>query len=913
MITLDVNGKLHVIEARPSDRLSDVIRNEIGLTGTKIGCNAGDCGACTVLIDSKQTCACMVSAARAQGSKIMTVEGLAKQGQLNALQKSFHAFGAAQCGICTPGMLMAATALLQHNPSPTEETIRDHLGGVLCRCTGYQKIIQAILNIKTIDNAGVVDPGVGSAVGARAAKIDGIQKLTGAEKFGDDVAPKSSLWIRAVRSPFWRATFEIGDLQSFVKNTSGLLDILTARDIPGNNGFGIYPDVKDQPALADKTVRYRGEPILALVGEHDAIYSIDDNDLPILWFEEEPLQGFDKPLAEGADLIHPSKPGNILAEGCVIKGDALASLESSPIIAEGSFKTGFVEHAYIEPEAGWAQRVGDRIEIYSSTQSPYMDRDEVAQLLGIEKENVRIIPSACGGGFGGKLDLSVQTFLSIAAWKHKLPVRMVYDRKESMTATTKRHPSRIMARYGCDENGSLTSFFFDGDFNTGAYTSWGLTVKDRVPIHASGPYYVPAIKAKSRATFSNEPVAGAFRGFGVPQAAIAHEALIDELAEKTGHDPLEFRLKNAIRKGQETSTGQVLKSVGLVKCLKSLRPGWQKARAEAVAFNAASSGPFRLGAGIGCMWYGCGNTSLSNPSSIRIGISANGRITLYSGAQDIGQGTNTTMVQAAADALGVPMSQIEIVWGDTDKTPDSGKSSASRQAYVSGNATKLAGENLRSQILRLANAGSDARLDFRNSRILVHDKETIHEIDLAALKNPESGDVLSGSGYFDPPTTSLDSNGQGEPYGTYGFAAQLALVKVDCALGTVRVLRIEAAHDVGQTLNPIQVEGQIEGGTAQGIGLALMEEYVPGKTENLHDYLIPTIGDIPSMKIFIIENPEPSGPWGAKGIGEPALCATAPAIFGGIYQATGIRVREAPCTPDRLQAELVKSGNYGSP
>ncbi len=912
MISLDVNGQLHVTKARPSDRLADVIRNEIGLTGTKIGCNAGDCGACTVLIDGNQTCACMVSAARAEGSKIITVEGLAENGQLNALQKSFHAFGAAQCGICTPGMLMAATDLLQRNPSPTEETIRDHLGGVLCRCTGYQKIIQAILNIEAIDNAGIVDPGIGSAVGARTAKIDGIQKLTGAEKFGDDSAPKNSLWIRAIRSPFWRATFEIGDLKSFVKNTDGLLDILTAKDIPGNNGFGIYPDVKDQPALAEKTVRYRGEPVLALVGDHDSIYAIDDNDLPILWSEEEPLQGFDKPLAEGADLIHPSKPGNILAEGCVIKGDALASLGGSPIIAEGNFETGFVEHAYIEPEAGWAQRVGDRIEIYTSTQSPYMDRDEVAQLLGIEKENVRIVPSACGGGFGGKLDLSVQTFLSIAAWKHKLPVRMVYDRKESMAATTKRHPSRITARYGCDENGSLKSFFFDGDFNTGAYISWGLTVKDRVPIHASGPYYVPAIKAKSRATFSNEPVAGAFRGFGVPQAAIAHEALIDELAEKTGQDPLEFRLKNAIRKGQATSTGQVLKSAGLAQCLEALRPGWQKARAEAIAFNAASSGPFRLGAGIGCMWYGCGNTSLSNPSSIRIGLSANGRITLYSGAQDIGQGTNTTMVQAAADALGVPMSQIEIVWGDTDKTPDSGKSSASRQAYVSGNATKLAGEDLRSQILRLANAGSDARLDIQNSRILVHDRETIHEIDLTTLKNSEGGDVLLGSGYFDPPTTSLNSNGQGEPYGTYGFAAQLALVEVDCGLGKVRVLRIEAAHDVGQALNPIQVEGQIEGGTAQGIGLALMEEYIPGKTENLHDYLIPTIGDIPPMKIFIIEEPEPSGPWGAKGIGEPALCATAPAIFGGIYQATGIRVRRAPCTPDRLRAELIRSGISGS-
>ena len=274
------------------------------------------------------------------------------------------------------------------------------------------------------------------------------------------------------------------------------MDILTAKDIPGNNGFGIYPDVKDQPALADKTVRYRGEPILALVGEHDAIYAIDDNDLPILWFKEEPLQGLDKPLAEGADLIHPSKPGNILAEGCVMKGDALASLASSPIIAEGNFKTGFVEHAISSRRQGWAQRVGDRIEICTSTQSPYMDRDEVAQLLGIEKERCTHNTLGLWGGFGGKLDLSVQTFLSIAAWKHKLPVRMVYDRKESMTATTKRHPSRITARYGCDENGSLTSFLFDGDFNTGAYTSWGLTVKDRVPIHASGPYYVPAIRAK---------------------------------------------------------------------------------------------------------------------------------------------------------------------------------------------------------------------------------------------------------------------------------------------------------------------------------------------------------------------------------------------------------------------------------
>jgi len=903
-VTLTVNGVARTIDVNPSERLANVLRRELGLTGTKIGCDAGDCGACTVMLDGQQICACMVPAAQAAGRDVVTVEGLARDGKLNDLQEAFHAFGAAQCGICTPGMLMAASDLLQRNATPTEDEIMDALGGVLCRCTGYRKIIEAILHIGNTGEAAIVDPEAGAAVGARAAKTDGVAKLTGAENFGDDDIPADALWIRAVRSPYWRAAFEIGDLNDFIKAHPGLVDVITAADVPGNNGYGIYPDVKDQPALAEGEVRYRGEPVLALVGDYETIYGIRDEVLPIAWAELGPMQGFDAPLAEGADDIHPDKPRNILAEGYVRKGDAGTSLSTSEITAEGDFETGFVEHAYIEPEAGWARRAGDRLEIYASTQSPYMDRDEVAQILGIAPENVRIVPTACGGGFGGKLDLSVQLFLSVAAWKLNRPVRMVYSRRESMAASTKRHPSRISARYGCDAKGMLTGFSFEGDFNTGAYISWGLTVKDRVPIHASGPYFVPAIEARSRAIFANDPVAGAFRGFGVPQAAIAHEALMDEMAEKTGIDPLEFRLQNAIRKGQATGTGQVLQSAGLDQCLEALRPGWQAARAAAEEFNAVATGDLRRGVGVGCMWYGCGNTSLSNPSTMRMGLTADGRVTLYSGAQDIGQGTNTTMVQAAADALGIAMRDIDLVWGDTDRTPDSGKSSASRQAYVSGNAAKLAGEDLRAQILRLANAGGDARLEIRDGAIIVHDREAVHEIDLAALQAQASGDVLTGEGYFDPPATGLDAHGQGEPYGTYGFAAQTAAVEVNCALGTVKVLHIEAAHDVGRALNPVQVEGQIEGGTAQGLGLALMEEYVPGLTENLHDYLIPTIGDIPPITTYIVEDPETTGPWGAKGISEPALCATAPAIFGGIYQATGVRVRRAPCTPDRLRTAI---------
>lgn len=904
-LSFTLNGDSVTLETTPTKRLAHVLREELGQTGTKVGCDAGDCGACTVLVEGRQICSCMVPAAQANGRTIETIESLSKNGALNDLQDAFYRYGAAQCGICTPGMLMAATDLLRRNGRPTEQEVFDALGGVLCRCTGYRKIVDAILHVGDRAGARITDPEAGAAVGARAAKVDGRQKVDGSELYGADAAPADALWLRAIRSPHWSATFEIGDLAPLYDQYPGLVDVLTAADVPGLNGFGVYPDVKDQPVLANGEVRFRGEAVVALVGDQEAVYGIRDEDIPITWQVREPLQGFDAPMADGAALIHADRPGNIMAHGFVEKGDVESVFaDDSLIVAEGSFETGFVEHAYIEPEAGWAERRDNRLEMTVTTQTPYMDRDEIALILGIEPADVRIIPTACGGGFGGKLDISVQPLIAVAAWKHGKPVRCTYNRIETMASTTKRHPSRIKARYGCTPDGKLQAYDFTGDFNTGAYVSWGLTVKDRVPIHATGPYFVPNVRTKSCGFYSNETPAGAFRGFGVPQAAIAHDALLDMLAEQTSIDPLEFRHLNALRAEMPTATGQLLQSAALDQCLDAVHEDWKAWRAEAESYNSAATGARRRGVGVGCMWYGCGNTSIPNPSTMRVGVTADGIITLYSGAQDIGQGTNTTMTQAVADGLGVPMSRIRLVWGDTDRTPDSGKSSASRQAYVSGNAAKLAGEDLRAQILRLANVGEDARIDMDGGQLVATDSTGIHPIDLSALSPAENGDVLTGEGYFDPPTEPLDERGQGKPYGTYGFAAQIAEVEVDIELGTVKVTRIAAAHDVGRALNPQQVEGQIHGGVVQGLGLALMEEYIPGRTENLHDYLIPTIGDVPPIKTYIIEEPEPTGPWGAKGVGEPALCATAPAIFGGIYHATGVRVTRAPCTPDRLRAAI---------
>ena len=894
-VAFTLNGGAAAWDGPPVTRLASALRDDLGLTGTKVGCDAGDCGACTVRLDGKQVCACLVAMGQVEGCAVETVEGLAN-GALDDLQKSFLAHGAAQCGICTPGMLMAAHELLATTLQPCRREVEDALGGVLCRCTGYTKIVDAVMAAAAL--ADVVTAASGAAVGARIPRLDGHAKVTGQDVFGADGIPADALWIRVVRSPHARARFTLGDLGPL---RARLAAVLTAADVPFN-GYGIYPDVKDQPVLADGLVRYRGEAVVALVGDRQTVLAIRDSEVPISWTPEPPLFGIDAATAPDAPLIQADKPRNLLLDGGVRHGDAAGAFARCAAVAEGTFETAFVEHAYVEPEAGWARRVGDRIEIHATTQTPYMDRDEIANLMRLEREAVRIVPTACGGGFGGKLDLSVQPLIAIAAWKLGRPVALVYTRPESMAASTKRHPARVTAKFGCDAAGKLVACDVTATFDTGAYASWGPTVANRVPVHAMGPYAVPHVKTWGEAFFTNGPPAGAFRGFGVPQAAIAHEAMMDELADRLGIDRLEFRHRNALRAGDTTACGQKLEhSAGLAQCLEALRPHWQKAQEEVAAFNA-KGGIKRRGVGIGCMWYGIGNTSMSNPSRMRVGLAADGTLTLYSGAFDIGQGSNTIMTQIAADALGLPTAQFALVSGDTDLTADAGKTSASRQTFVSGKATERAGQDLRQQILRLANAGADAVLTLEGATLTVRDGAEVRTLDLAKV-----GPLL-GEGTFDPPTTPLDKDGQGVPYATYAFAAQMAEVEVDIELGTVKVLRMVAAHDVGRAINPTLVEGQIEGGIAQGLGLALMEEYLPGRTENLHDYLIPTIGDMPRIECILIEDREPLGPSGAKGIGEPALVPTAPAILGAVHQATGVRAKRVPLLPHRLREAILALG-----
>ena len=756
-------------------------------------------------------------------------------------------------------------------------------------------------------------------VGTRPIRPDGLEKVTGKARFGADLVLPGMLYGKVVRSPHAHARIVSIDT-SAAESMEGVKAVITGADFPDLAANGAHPsdiDVANNAIARDK-VLYEGHVVAAVAAITREQAEAAAKAVAVTYEVLPHVLTVDEAMADNAPLLHeamitigvdpaPEEPSNIASKILHERGDLDQGFGEADTVVEREFTTKPVHQGYIEPHAAVADANSDgRAHIWCSSQGHFQMRAYTATVLGVSPGTLKVTAAEIGGGFGGKLDASIQLPLAVAAWRLNRPVRAIYTRIESMASSTKRHPATITARAAANGDGLLSAFEMRADFDTGAYASWGPTVADRVPVHATGPYLVPNILVDSRSIYTNSPPSGAFRGFGVPQAAILQERLYDDLAEQLDLDPFEFRYRNAIRAGVPTATGQILThSVGLVECLDALRPHWDKLRMDANRQNAANNAPRRRGVGVGCMWYGCGNTSMSNPSTMHVTLERNGKLTLFSGAVDIGQGSNTVMLQICADALGLSPANFSLVLGDTDLTADAGKTSASRQTFVSGKAAFNAGRAMRAEILRLANSGDEAVLRLEGAHVIVEEDGRTISLDLSTLPTQIGGDVvLKSEGTFDPPTTPLDADGQGNPYATFGFAAQIADLEVDRELGTVHLKKIIAAHDLGRAINPTLVEGQIHGGIAQGIGLALMEEYIPGQTENLHDYLIPTFGDVPDIDVILVEDPEPHGPYGAKGIGEPALVPTAPAIFGAIRHATGVRASQVPLLPHRLKAEL---------
>lgn len=704
------------------------------------------------------------------------------------------------------------------------------------------------------------------AVGKPLERVDALQKVLGTARFAGDVQIPGMLFGVVLRSQRAHAKILNIDTKDAI-SVPGLVKIIGPKEIPGKNAYGVLK--KDQPYLSEGYVRFLGEPILLVVAESERAAREAAGLIRVSYEELRVISSATEALSSGIQL---HSKGNLLCEKRVIKGDVERAFASCDVVVENLYKTQFMDHAFLECEAGVGYLDEDgRIVIISSTQNVHYKRKEVANLLGLPEEKVRVIQAITGGGFGGKLDVTVEGYVALAVYHTKRPVMVRYNRYESMLANTKRHSLSIWYKTGATKEGKINAIQVRIVGDTGAYASYGEVVAQRSAVHASGPYEVPNAYVESFMYYTNNPPCGAMRGFGIPQMAFAHESQMDELAYLLGMDPLEIRILNGLRKGSLTLTGQRLNhSVGFIQTLEAVRYYWSSRRKGE-----------REGYGLGCMYYGIGNTGVPNPSACYLTLEKEGKIGFHLGACEIGQGSDTVLFQILIGSLGIDPKFVELIRADTDLSKDAGSTSASRQTYITGKAVENAALNLKGYL---------EEKGFYRGRDL---KEIFQEA--------ETEGRLTFEGFFDPPTTPLDpQTGQGIPYATYAFATHMTKVEVDPITMRAKVKKVIAAHDVGKVVNPVTTKGQIYGGIAMGIGLALMEEFIPGKTKNLNNYYIPTSMDVPEVETILIEDPEPTGPFGAKGVGEPALIPQAASIVNAIRDATGIRVLELPCTFERL-------------
>ena len=748
-------------------------------------------------------------------------------------------------------------------------------------------------------------------VGQNIRKIGMHKRLRGEPIFSADLALDDPLTLKVLRSSKAHAEIKKIDYRKALE-IKGVVRIFTAADIPGENRFGIIN--KDQPLLAEDRVRSIGEPVALVAAKDEAAAELALQAIEVTYADLPAVFSTDEALAPDAPRIH--EKGNLLFTRKIKKGQVEKTFTQCAAVVEKTYRTGYIEHSYMEPDAGAGYvDYDDSLVIYASTQNPHYDHQEIVRLLGLDDKLVRIIQAATGGGFGSKLDMNVQGFIGLALYYLKRAVRIVYSREEAFLATAKRHPLEMKIKTGADRSGRLLAMRAVITCDTGAYASYGIPVASRAAVHATGPYQIDHVDVETHCVYTNNPFSGAMRGFGTPQMAIAHESQMDLLAQELEIDPLEMRQINALQTGSVTATGQKLTaSVGISECLDAIRPHYEKARSQWC--KEPDHTFLKKGVGVGCMWYGIGNTGVQNPSTARITMDRNGGVTLFTGCAELGQGSTTVLAQIAAETLGLAPEAIRMVVADTKCTTNAGATSASRQTYISGNAVKDAADQLADMLLteavnKLKVPKKELKLEDGFVRAAA-DPDSRVEFSWLAQRIHKKGLPLTWNGFFDPETVPLDpETGQGVPYATYAYACQLALVSVDTLTGEVRVEKIVAAHDVGKAIHPENVKGQICGGVAMGIGFALMEAFVPGQTLSLKDYLIPTCADMPEVIPIIVESPEPSGPFGAKGVGEPALIPTAPAIVNALANALGKRIYQLPANLERVLETSIKAGHFG--
>ncbi|MEW5871148.1 MAG: molybdopterin cofactor-binding domain-containing protein [Chloroflexota bacterium] len=920
---LTVNGKQVTVEPQPGEMLADLLRERLGLTGAKIGCNEAECGACTVLVDGEPVLSCTYPAAKAAGRSVMTIEGLGAPEALHPLQQAFVLHGAVQCGFCIPGQLVTAYALLQRNPQPTELEIRQALKDTLCRCAGYPTILRAIQAAARSLQTGepVSPPDVPDStrpqtvIGRLQVRPDAVEKVTGAAVFSDDLKFEGMLHARAKRAGLPHAILSRLDVEA-ARRLPGVAAVLTAEDIPGevNHGLVVY----DWPAMVGvgQRVRYVGDAVAIVAAETRQIAA---RALDLIEAEYEPLPVVSSAVQArqpNVPQLHPHAAGNMLKHIKVRKGDMAQGFAEAEVILEHVFHTAATDHAFLEPECSLARPTPDgRMEIYVGSQIPYSDRHQVARALGWPEERVHVIGQLMGGGFGGKEDIAGQIHAALLANVTGRPVKLLFDRHESLLVHPKRHATQIRVKVGARRDGRLTAVETELYGDTGAYASLGEKVLTRATTHSSGPYEVAHARADCYAMYTNNPPAGAFRGFGVTQSAFAVESMMDMLAEELGLEPVELRRINALRVGSLTNTGQELKdSVGLLECIDRVEAEMRRLGGEHpfIACTPPDAPHLRRAWGFAA---GFKNTGLGGGAPDKAGaeveLYADGSLEVRTSSAELGQGLVTVLRMIVAEEFDLPPERVKVLVMDTDLTPDGGPTTASRQTYVTGNAALHA-----ARALRQALAASLAE-KYDQPPESVRFVEGLAQVGGHSLPLGEVAGLLRAEGrqpralyeYWAPATKPLGQGG--DMHFAYSFAAQAIEVEVDTRTGEVRVLRVIAANDVGEAINPLGLRGQVEGGIMMGLGNALTENFVVEQgvvvTDRLARYRMPSIMLTPEIISIVVEHPTAQGPYGAKGVGELVSIPTTPAITNAIYNAVGVRIDRLPVD----QAEIVKALTHG--
>ncbi|OGP89699.1 MAG: hypothetical protein A2156_00630 [Deltaproteobacteria bacterium RBG_16_48_10] len=907
-ITLKLNGVYRTVEVDPDKSLLEALREDLRLTGTKRGCDGGQCGACTVLVNGEPRLSCSTAIGKIAGQEVMTIEGLGTPENRHPIQEAFIEAGAIQCGFCTPGMILKTKALLDKNPTPSMGEIKKTLTPNLCRCTGYVKIIDAI----RLASKRLTEPSALSevypeqnVVGENIPMLDAVEKATGLANYADDLLFPDMLYGKVVRSPYAHAEILGIDITS-ASAMPGVRAIFTAEDVAGPNLYGKF--VKDWPVLCRDRVLFVGDPVALVVADTERQVAEASAQVRVNYRPLPAVFDATKAVLETAPKLHPG--GNICSEKKIFNGDAETGFKESEYVLQQTYMTHFAEHAYMEPEAGvgYIDEEG-RVVVAAGTQMPHFAQSDIAYCLGLEKSRVRVIQTKTGGGFGGKHDIAIHCLLALAAWKLRRPVKIRYSRKESMATTCKRHPFWMDLKVGVKKDGRLCAIQANYIANTGAYTGSGPGVFTRALLHAPGPYYFPHLAISVTGVFTNNPTSGGMRGFGVPQVAFAMESHMDQLAKELGIDPWELRYKNAYTSEHILPTGHRLPgNVEIRRCLEVIKSHFDAMKADVTKKNKDASS-VRHGVGLAATIYGIGISGLQFPGRVLVSLEEEGTLVVRAGVADLGQGSLTGLAQIAADEFGIPFRKVKIFSTDTLTEPDSGPTAASRQIFFTGKVICGALKKLKKAILDVAPQIFERKVEkitlayTAEGDFIFPDEDrgfSIPIYDFVSMAR-KRGMILKAEDVYDPGITYYDhKTAKGQPYPAYTYATQVAEISVDEKTGKIDVLKVVVAQDVGRAINPKMVEGQLEGSILMGMGWALKEKFVPGKTESFTTYPIPRIKEVPEIITILVENDEPGAPFGAKGVAEATIVPTAAAIVNAIADATGVRFYEIPVDTTRL-------------